>query len=115
MVGDLQTGNVAAAFQFHELSHYAADLGLTLDPPSLVAGGPPTSSSLMNAQTTTGPQDSGGKPPQVPPGLEHVVALFNQSIAAGFSDQQQHGVLNTNPLSQVVTNQEQFLAHPHHG
>ena len=24
-------------------------------------------------------------------------------------------VLNTNPLSQIVTNQEQFLAHPHHG
>jgi hypothetical protein len=49
-----------------------------------------------------------------PPGLDHVVALFTQSIA-GFSDQPQNGVLNTNPLSQVVTNQEQFLANPHHG
>ena len=25
----------------------------------------------------------------------------------------QRGLLNTNPLSQIVTNQEQFLAHPH--
>jgi hypothetical protein len=117
MVGDLQTGNVTAALQFHELSHYAADLGLTLDPPSLVGGGVATSSTfgLMTAQTTTGPQDASGKPPHVPPGLDHVVALFNQSIAAGFSDQQQHGALNTNPLSQIVTNQEQFLANPHHG
>jgi hypothetical protein len=47
-------------------------------------------------------------------GLDHVVALFTQS-AAGFSDQQQYGALNTNPLSQIVTNQEQFLANPHHG
>jgi uncharacterized repeat protein (TIGR03803 family) len=54
-------------------------------------------------------------PPTSPPGLDHVVALFSQSIAAGFSDQQQHGALNTNPLSQIVTNQEQFLANPHHG
>ena len=47
--------------------------------------------------------------------LDHVVALLSQSIAAGFSDQHQHGMLNTNPLSQIVTNQEQFLANPHHG
>jgi hypothetical protein len=33
-----------------------------------------------------------------------MVALFNQSIAAGFSDQHQHGALNTNALSQIVTN-----------
>jgi len=54
-------------------------------------------------------------PANSPPGLDHAVALFNQSIAAGFSDQHQHGVLNTNPLSLFVTNQEQFLAQPHHG
>jgi uncharacterized repeat protein (TIGR03803 family) len=54
-------------------------------------------------------------PPTTPPGLDHTVALFNQSIATGFSDQHQHGALNTNPLSQVVTNDEQFLAQPHHG
>jgi hypothetical protein len=115
MVGDLLSGNVAAALQFHDLSHYAADLGLTLDPPSLVAGVLPTSSSfgLMNAQTTTGPQDSGGKPPHVSPGLDHVVTLFNQFVAAGFPDQ--HGALSTNPLSQTAMNQEQFLAQPHHG
>jgi hypothetical protein len=28
---------------------------------------------------------------------------------------EQDGVLNTNPLSQAVMNQEQFLANPHHG
>jgi hypothetical protein len=54
-------------------------------------------------------------PGVTPPSLENVVALFNQFIAAGFSDQQQHGMLNTNPLSQIVTNHEQFLANPHHG
>ena len=48
-------------------------------------------------------------------GLDHTVALFSQSIAAGFLDENQHGALNTNPLSQVVMNHEQFLAHPHHG
>ena len=39
-------------------------------------------------------------PPNSPPSLDHVVALFSQSIAAGFSDPNQHGALNTNPLSQ---------------
>jgi hypothetical protein len=63
----------------------------------------------------TDPPLLGSAPSTSPPGLDHVVALFNQSIAAGFSDQQQHGVINTNPLSQIVTNQEQFLAQPHHG
>jgi hypothetical protein len=54
-------------------------------------------------------------PPTSPPGLDHVVALFHQFTAAGFSDQHQHGMLNTNPLSQIVTNEQQFLAPPHHG
>jgi hypothetical protein len=62
----------------------------------------------------TDPPLVGSAPTTSPPGLDHVVALFTQS-AAGFSDQSQQGVLNTNPLSQVVTNQEQFLANPHHG
>ena len=115
MVGDLLSGNVAAALQFHDLSHYAADLGLTLDPPSLVAGALPTSSTfgLTNVQTATGPQDASGKPPHVPLGLDHGVALLNQFVAAGFPDQR--GALNTNPLSQTAMNQEQFLANPHHG
>jgi hypothetical protein len=52
-------------------------------------------------------------PGATPPSLDHVVVLFNQYIAAGFPDQ--HGALNTNPLSQIVTNQEQFLANPRHG
>jgi YVTN family beta-propeller protein len=54
-------------------------------------------------------------PANSPPDLDHTVALFSQSIAAGFSDQHQHGMLNTNPLSQIVTNEQQFLAPPHHG
>jgi hypothetical protein len=62
-----------------------------------------------------GGQPLSSAPPTSPPGLDHVVALFKQSIAAGFSDQQQHGMLNTNPLSQIVMNQEHFLANPHHG
>jgi hypothetical protein len=48
-----------------------------------------------------------------PPGFDHVVALFNQFIAAGFPDH--NGTPITNALSQIVTNQEQFLAQPHHG
>jgi uncharacterized repeat protein (TIGR03803 family) len=70
---------------------------------------------LATNENIIGGQLLGGAPPTSPPGLDHVVALFSQSIAAGFSDQPQHGVLNTNPLSQIVTNQEQFLANPHHG
>jgi hypothetical protein len=54
------------------------------------------------------------------PGLDHVVALFNQFIAGGFPDH--NGTPITNALSQVATNEEQFLAtapsrltvtHPH--
>jgi hypothetical protein len=67
---------------------------IVVDPPSIPSPANPPSSSL---------------------GLDHVVALFSQSIAAGFSDQQQHGMLNTNPLSQIVTNEQQFLVPPHHG
>jgi hypothetical protein len=90
-----------------------------------------TNSVSLNVSTTVtnptwmlSPDSTGGtvvvdppapsSPANSPPGLDHVVALFSQ-FAAGFSDQSQHGVLNTNPLSQIVTNQEQFLANPHHG
>src|SRR5262249_27743580 len=52
-------------------------------------------------------------PVNSPPGLDHVVALFNQFIAAGFPDE--HGGPITNALSQVTTNEQQFLANPHHG
>jgi hypothetical protein len=48
-----------------------------------------------------------------PPGLDHVVALFNQFIAAGFPDH--NGTPITNALSQIVANEQQFLAQPHHG
>ena len=80
--------------------------------------------NYLNASWTLSKDSSGAgtlvvdppasSPPNSPPGLDHVVALFSQSIAAGFSDQNQHGMLNTNPLSQIVANQEQFLANPHH-
>jgi hypothetical protein len=60
------------------------------------------------------PVGGGSAPRTSPPSLDQVVALFTQS-AAGFSDQSQQGVLNTNPLSQMETNQQQFLANPHHG
>jgi hypothetical protein len=42
-----------------------------------------------------------------------VVALFNQFIAGGFADH--NGTPITNVLSQIVTNEERFLAQPHHG
>jgi hypothetical protein len=78
-----------------------------------------TTTSLSQTVIMTDPpilttNQTNGAPPSSPPGLDHVVALFNQFIAAGFSDQHQPGVLNTNPLSQVAENQEQFLARPHH-
>jgi hypothetical protein len=87
--------------------------GLAFVPSSdpLVAGNPPTSSlGVNNALTnntlpTTGVQN---------PGLDHVVALFNQSIAAGFPEQQ-GGQITTNALSQITTNEQHFLAQPHHG
>jgi hypothetical protein len=49
-----------------------------------------------------------------PPGLDHVVALFNQFMAAGFPEQHL-GSITTNALSQVTANEQQFLANPHHG
>jgi len=80
-------------------------------PDPVAAGDPPTSSLGVNnaltnnALTTTGVQN---------PGLDHVVALFNQSIAAGFPEQQ-GGQITTNALSQITTNEQHFLAQPHHG
>jgi hypothetical protein len=74
------------------------------DPNTLVAGDPPTSSlGVNNALTTTGVPN---------PGLDHLVTLFNQSMAAGFPEQ--HGGITTNALSQITTNEQQFLAQPHH-
>jgi hypothetical protein len=80
----------------------------TLD--SLVAVNLPTSSNsgLTDAQTATGLHNLGGS------GLDHVVALFNQFMAAGFPEQHS-GSIATNALSQVTTNEQNFLAAPHHG
>jgi len=71
-----------------------------------------TATSASSSIKVTDPPPTA--PGVAPAGLDHVIALFTQS-AAGFSDQNQHGALDTNPLSQIVTNQEQFLANPHHG
>jgi hypothetical protein len=91
-----ETDNRETGVLKHDDSQHFADLisgfGGLVDPPS---------------------NPSSPAPANSPPGLDHVVALFNQFIAAGFPDQ--HGALNTNPLSQIVMNQEQFLANPHHG
>jgi hypothetical protein len=75
---------------------------------------PDGSGGTLLTDPPVGGQPLSSAPPNSSPSLDHVVALFSQSIAAGFSDQNQHGALNTNPLSQVVTNEEQFLVHPHH-
>jgi filamentous hemagglutinin len=105
------------------LSNNATGGTTVVDPPantpptsilnSLVAGDLPTHPSfgLNNALTTTGVQDHA--PPNLPPGLEHVAALFNQFVAAGLPGQ--NGAPITTPLSQIVANEQQFLAQPHHG
>jgi hypothetical protein len=46
-------------------------------------------------------------------GLDHAVALFNQYMA-GFPEQH-GGQITTNALSQITTNEQHFLANPHHG
>jgi hypothetical protein len=79
---------------------------------SLVAGDLPSSFGMTNVQTTV--QNPVGSPPGSSLGLDHVVALFNQYMAAGFPEQQ-GGQITTNALSQVTTNEQQFLANPHHG
>jgi hypothetical protein len=63
------------------------------------------------ALTQTTVQNTGGSGSSQ--GLDHAVALFNQ-MAAGFPEQQ-GGQITTNALSQVATNEQQFLANPHHG
>jgi hypothetical protein len=70
------------------------------------ASGPTT------AQTTV--QNTVNSPPGNLSGLDQQVALFNQFMAAGFPEQQ-GGQITTNALSQVTTNEQQFLANPHHG
>jgi hypothetical protein len=67
---------------------------------------------LDNQLVTTGVQHPGGPPPHLPPSVEHVVALFNQFMAAGLPGQ--NGISVTTPLSQIA-NEQQFLAQPHHG
>jgi hypothetical protein len=71
-----------------------------------------SSPGLTNAQTTV--QNTAGSPPGSSPGLDHTVALLSQFIAAGFPEQH-GGSITTNALSQVTTNEQQFLANPHHG
>jgi autotransporter-associated beta strand protein/probable HAF family extracellular repeat protein len=79
------------------------------DPPILA-----TNESIQAAasQETIGGQLLSRAPPNSPPSLDHVVTLFSQFIAGGFPDH--NGAPITNALSHFVTNQEQFLAQPHH-
>jgi hypothetical protein len=93
-------------------------------PDPVVAGNPPTSSlgtnnalpttGVQNALSTTGVQNALPTTGVQNPGLDHVVALFNQSMASGFPEQH-GGQITTNALSQITTNEQQFLANPHHG
>jgi hypothetical protein len=86
-----------------------------------------TASNTTSGETATSPSktvmvtdppisttnQTNSAPPASPPGLDHVVALFSQ-FSAGFSEQQ-GGQITTNVLSQVTTNEQNFLASPHHG
>jgi hypothetical protein len=71
-----------------------------------------TTSGLTNTQTTV--QNTSGSPSGSSSGLDHTVALFSQFMAAGFPEQH-GGSITTNALSQVTTNEQNFLANPHHG
>ena len=87
---------------------------------SITTTGETATSSSVSVKVTDPPlltasdTQAGGAPPSNPPTLDHVVALFNQFVAAGFPEQH-GGQITTNALSQVATNEQQFLASPHHG
>ena len=66
------------------------------------------------ALTQTTVQNTVNSPPGNSSGLDQQVALFNEYMAAGFPEQH-CGSITTNALSQVTTNEQQFLANPHHG
>ena len=66
------------------------------------------------ALTQTTVQNTVNSPPGNSSGLDQQVALFNQYMAGGFPEQH-CGSITTNALSQVTTNEQQFLANPHHG
>ena len=66
------------------------------------------------ALTQTTVQNTVNSPPGNSSGLDQQVALFNRYMAGGFPEQH-CGSITTNALSQVTTNEQQFLANPHHG
>ena len=66
------------------------------------------------ALTQTTVQNTVNSSPGNSSGLDQQVALFNQYMAGGFPEQH-CGSITTNALSQVTTNEQQFLANPHHG
>jgi hypothetical protein len=86
-------------------------LGFQLNSPPAAVTTQPTS-GLTNTQTTV--QNTVNSPPGNSSGLDQQVALFNQYMAADFPEQH-CGSITTNALSQVTTNEQQFLANPHHG
>ena len=103
---DRETNNLMVHSSYNGKGHPQNTFNITAT--NLTVGETATAASSIKV-TDPPPTAPGVKPPS----LEHVFALFNQSIAAGFSDQP--GVLDTNPLSQVVMNEEQLLTQPHHG
>jgi hypothetical protein len=84
---------------------------LPVEPPENASAPTSTNLGLTTAQASTGVQVPGSAPPDIAPGLAHVVALFNQFVAAGLGGQ--NGAPITTALSQVVSNEEQFLVKPH--
>jgi hypothetical protein len=76
------------------------------------ATSPPVSVTVTDPPILTTNQTN-GVPPSNPPNLDQQVALFNQYMAAGFPEQQ-GGQVTTN-ASENTTNEQQFLANPHHG
>jgi hypothetical protein len=87
-------------------------LGFPLTSAAATEAAKATAVPVSSALTQTTVQNTGGSGSSQ--GLDHTVALFNQFIAAGFPEQH-GGQITTNALSQVATNEQQFLANPHHG
>jgi hypothetical protein len=75
--------------------------------------------SLVNTVSQIAEQTSAilsglrSSPTNSPPSVDQQVALFNQHMAAGFTEQH-GGAITTNALSHIATDQQQFLASPHH-
>ena len=74
MVADLLSGNLSDAFQFHELSHYAADLGLTIgnSTDTIAANKSATVADQIHAETIAHHTDAAAPIPQFDFGAAHL-------------------------------------------